>query len=362
MPSLYPNRKLKTTLGNIIFLVIYRYLGDQLTFLFYGVKFSWSFSLHHYIESILSVLIVLELTSLLSEVIKKRANWARNTTFHFLLKVVLSIPLCAMVSPVIAILSSVIRNDLQAIQGMELPFAMLNNWGLTIVILAYDLVVHLLSQWRRSILEVERFKKESIEFRFETLKNQVNPHFLFNSLNTLSSLMHLDIDAAEKYLRQLAKVYRYVLENKEIEVINLETELNILQSYIYLVQMRFKDKLNIKIDISDDLASFGIAPMTLQLLIENAIKHNEVSRKFPLIIDISSQDHDYLTVKNIIQLKTSKEYSTKVGLNNIIKRYQYLTDKPVTVDDSSGVFRVGIPLLAITEDRQTSLHYESTDN
>ncbi|GJM29526.1 MAG: hypothetical protein DHS20C17_21610 [Cyclobacteriaceae bacterium] len=354
------SKKVYRTLGNILFLVIYSYLADLLAYTFYQSKFIWSFSPRHYLETIVSVLLMIELFGLVGRFIDQRFTWAEKTGLRFILLSVLALLFSAIITPLVSILFSLFVDNTATI-GSEITFQITNNWGLCFIILAFDLIMSLFKKWRASILEVERFKKESIEFRFETLKNQVNPHFLFNSLNTLSSLMHIDLEAADKYLRQLAKVYRYILENRDKEVISLNTELSILQSYIYLVQMRFKDKLNICIDIEEDKKSSGIPPMTLQMLIENAIKHNEVSKKHPLNIDIFTKHGDYLVIRNKVKLKSSKEFSTKVGLDNIISRYRYLSDKEVIVDDSQHVFVVSLPLLAPEEIGDTALNHESTN-
>ncbi|MGI9545458.1 MAG: sensor histidine kinase [Cyclobacteriaceae bacterium] len=341
----FKHSKWYKTIGNITFLLLYKYVGDVLAYTFYNVDYAWSFSPRHYIESILSVLLILEICSVVGRYIDKKFYWAERAVWRSVFLLGFAVVGSMLVTPIVIFISSLIHSH-PGLSPLELPFTMLTNWGLTAVILAYDLITSLIKKWRQSILEVERFKKESIEFRFETLKNQVNPHFLFNSLNTLPSLMHIDIDAAEKFLRQLSKVYRYVLENRDREVISLKTELQILQSYIYLVEMRFKDKLKVNISVPDTAKGLGLPPMTLQMLIENAIKHNELSKQHPLTIDITSNGDGYLVVENAKQLKTSKEFSTKVGLSNIINRYKYLSDRKIEVEEGEHVFVVKVPLLS----------------
>lgn len=209
-----------------------------------------------------------------------------------------------------------------------------------------DLSVFLMHKWRFSLAELERFKKENAEFRFESLRSQVNPHFLFNSLNTLSSLVYESQEKAEQFIRELADVYRYILENRENELIYLDKELAVASSYIYLNRIRFGENLNVKIDIPDSAKHFLIAPMTLQLLIENSIKHNVISIKKPLILYIGQEDN-YLVVKNKLQRKENKEYSSAMGLKNIKSRYSFLTDKKVEINENDNEFIVKIPLIAI---------------
>jgi two-component system, LytTR family, sensor kinase len=208
-----------------------------------------------------------------------------------------------------------------------------------------DLGLFLLNKWRFSLAELERFKKENIEFHFEMLKNQVNPHFLFNSLNTLSSLIYSNQDTAARFVRQLARVYRYVLENRDKEVISLKEELNFLQSFIYLVHLRFSENLKVEINIPETMQEKLIAPMTLQMLIENAIKHNVVSQKKPLTIQIYADMFDHITVTNNLQKKEVREYSSNIGLKNISSRYGFITERKVIVEENPDYFKVRIPLL-----------------
>lgn len=211
------------------------------------------------------------------------------------------------------------------------------------------LSVHLLKKWRFSLAEIERFKKENAEFRFDMLKNQVNPHFLFNSLNTLSGLVYQDADQASEYTRQMAKVYRYLLDNREKETVLLSEELQFLESFKYLLELRFSNRLIFKMDITLDVNNFLIAPISLQLLVENAVKHNIFSQKRQLSIEIFNEGSNYLVVQNNLQLKETPENSTQIGLKNIKNRYAYLTDKPVIITQSEDYFTVKIPLIQTEE-------------
>lgn len=167
-------------------------------------------------------------------------------------------------------------------------------------------------------------QKENLQSQFDVLKQQVNPHFLFNSLNVLTSLIKLEPDLAEKFSEQLSKVYRYVLENKDNELVDLNTELNFLDAYIFLLNIRFVDKLNVNLNIPEKNRNDQIIPLAMQLLIENAIKHNVMSKSNPLVIDIFIDDNNYLNVINNLQERPSQIASTGVGLKNILNRYQLL--------------------------------------
>lgn len=190
-----------------------------------------------------------------------------------------------------------------------------------------------------------RLQKENLQSQFEMLKNQVNPHFLFNSLNVLISLIKLEPDTAEKFTEQLSKVYRYVLENKEKDLVNLETEIDFLKAYVFLLEIRFMDKLKISIDIKDDKLLLQIPPIALQLLIENAIKHNTFSKKSPLIIEIFIDEENYLYVCNNLQIRENRIESTGIGLKNIENRYKYLTDKKLSYGIFDEKYIAKIPLL-----------------
>jgi hypothetical protein len=216
---------------------------------------------------------------------------------------------------------------------------------LTLMVIMADMGMFMLKRWRDSVSELERFKKESIEFKFEMLKNQVNPHFLFNSLNTLSSLIFANQETAAQFVRQLAKVYRYVLENRERELITMAEEMTCLESYRYLVEMRFAPNLKFEIDVPAAYKEMRIVPMTLQMLIENAIKHNIVSKNKPLTVRITATPDKFIHIANNFQPKTTKEYSSGLGLKNIVSRYGFLTDRPLEVTETATEFKVKVPLI-----------------
>ena len=169
-----------------------------------------------------------------------------------------------------------------------------------------------------------RLQKENLQSQFEVLRQQVNPHFLFNSLNVLTSLIKLEPDLAEQFTEHLSKVYRYVLENKDNDLVSLQTELDFLDAYIFLLNIRFMDKIIVKVDISEQKRECQILPLALQLLIENAIKHNAMSKRNPLKIDIFINDENVLHVENNLHKRESHMASTGVGLRNITHRYHLL--------------------------------------
>lgn len=225
------------------------------------------------------------------------------------------------------------------------------NDGLTLmtVLAIFQLIINRKANIRVKDMEVEaqQLTKENALAQYEALKNQVSPHFLFNSLSILSSLVHIDAELSEKFIDRLSRAYRYILEQKDKDTIPLRTELDFISSYSFLLKIRFENKFDVKVTISDeDAEKYRVAPLTLQLLIENAVKHNRMSAKDPLLVTILIEE-DYLIVLNPIRNRNDNEKvsSTGIGLSNIINRYSLLTDKPVQVNSTHGTFLVKIPLL-----------------
>jgi len=191
-------------------------------------------------------------------------------------------------------------------------------------------------------LEAETLKKETSEAQYEALRKQINPHFLFNSFNVLSSIIETDEKLAVHFVEQLSKVYRYLLKTQDLKTVPLEEELDFIESYIFLLRIRFGDNLQFekKILASDN----NIPPSTLQLLIENAIKHNEVSKQNPLTIQLE-RSNGVLIVKNNKNPKQRKEPSEMVGLANIRKRYQLLGAVPPIIEDTDAQYLVKLSLI-----------------
>lgn len=190
-----------------------------------------------------------------------------------------------------------------------------------------------------------RLQKENLQSQFDVLKQQVNPHFLFNSLNVLISLIKLEPNLAETFTERLAKVYRYVLENRDENLVTVRTELEFLKAYVFLIDTRFQGKVLITIDINEEMENRLVLPLSLQLLIENAIKHNAFSTKSPLKIRLFIDEHDYLNVVNNLQIREKHIASTGVGLSNISSRYSLICDKAPVFEQTENEFIAKIPLL-----------------
>lgn len=203
---------------------------------------------------------------------------------------------------------------------------------------------YFIDRWKDSHVMAERLEKEKAHVQFDNLKNQLNPHFLFNALTSLNSLITENPALASEFLKHMSKVYRYVLQNKEKNFVNLETELDFIGNYVFLAETRFQHALKIIFNIPDSCKEKAIVPVTLQILIENALKHNIADVQRPLTIEIFTSG-EYLIVKSNLQLRNLVETSNKQGLENLRSLYRFLTDHPIEIENDGQYFSVKIPLL-----------------
>ncbi len=192
--------------------------------------------------------------------------------------------------------------------------------------------------------KAQQLEKEKTMVMYESLKQQLNPHFLFNSLTSLSGLIETDQEMAGAFLEQMSGIYRYILKHGDRETVLLKNEIEFVQFYINLQQTRFKNGLLVDINIPEEYLYAKIAPVTLQNMIENAIKHNVIDTAYPLVVHIFIED-DYIVVKNNLQKKNRVETSNKKGLEQFITLYRYLSDKPITIEETMTHFIIKIPLI-----------------
>ncbi|HLN53320.1 MAG TPA: histidine kinase [Lentimicrobium sp.] len=193
--------------------------------------------------------------------------------------------------------------------------------------------------------ENEKLKRENLLSQYESLKNQVSPHFLFNSLTTLKELIIQDTGNAQKYINHLSQVLRYTLRSNQSQVSSLKEEIEVADSYIFLLQTRFGDNLMIYKNIDETFNNHSIPPLAIQTLIENAIKHNEISKRHPLTIMIETKSNQTLRITNVIRERNSQEFSSGVGLSNLAKQYKFLAGKEIFISRKNDEFMVEIPLL-----------------
>ena len=214
----------------------------------------------------------------------------------------------------------------------------------TVCINAVFFTSYFIRQWKEYLIKSERLEKEKSQVQFDNLKNQLNPHFLFNALTSLNSLIFENQKLASEFLRQLSKVYRYVLQHSDKNFVPLKTELEFIRNYIQLAETRFMGALKINLDIAPSAEDQAIVPVTLQVLIENAIKHNIIDSDKPLTIDLVTVG-DYLVVTNNLQVRKTVESSNKQGLERLKSLYSFLTEKPVIIEPLTDRFSVKVPLI-----------------
>ena len=215
----------------------------------------------------------------------------------------------------------------------------------TIICLGF-MASHFLKRWQENSVRTAQLEKEKVQVQLDSLKNQISPHFLFNSLSSLDSLIDDNPVLARQFLQQLARVFRYVLQHKDKELVSLETELTFIKNYVSLLKTRFDGAFTVYYQVGDDALEQQIVPVTLQILIENAIKHNIISEARPLAITICDTNN-YLTLSNPIQRKRQVENSNGQGLENLKLLYSYLSPNPLLVSQENGTFRVQVPLLYV---------------
>ena len=218
----------------------------------------------------------------------------------------------------------------------------------TVIIISIYEGIYSFQLFQKSLIKNQELKKKHTQAQLDVLKNQVNPHFLFNSLNTLISVIPENTDTAIKFTEKLSSVYRYILEIRDKEIITLKEELECIESYRYLLSIRFGNQILFQFENMEELNGKHIVPLSIQMLVENAIKHNIVSKAHPLNITIKLEN-DNLFVCNNLQLKTKNVNSTGVGIKNIEQRYALLANKTISIKQTELQFCVELPILSLKE-------------
>lgn len=212
------------------------------------------------------------------------------------------------------------------------------------LLLTIEVSTQFFLNWKKSLLEVEVYKQKHIQATLDNLQSQINPHFLFNNLSVLSSLVYENQDKAVAFIHKLAEVYRYVLDKKNEELVTVQQELAFVEVYLDLIQIRFEHKFTFQIQVAEDIRRTYMPPMCIQMLVENVIQHNEISTRLPMQLQIHVRN-GYLHIQNPIQLRKQHESGSKTGLENIKSRYAYFTDLPVNIINGPDYFIVQLPIL-----------------
>ena len=267
---------------------------------------------------------------------------------HFALSLVVVAVIASLISIALASLYQLEKDAFWLALTLSLGF----SFRINLFLHCLNAIVFYMNKYKMVQVEAEQLKKQSIEARFDALRSQINPHFLFNSLNVLSSLVYRDPDTSARFIEQLSNVYRYLLYNQDQKLIPLREELEFINSYYYLLKMRFQENINIAHEIPETKKDYYIAPATLQLLIENAIKHNVVSKKNPLEIKIyienGKPEINKIVVENNLQPKPVQETSSKLGLKNIKSRYTFLAGREGVEVITQPNFVVKVPLIKLS--------------
>lgn len=282
---------------------------------------------------------------------EQKFPYRQNVVKRMLLQVVACVVLLSPVLIVVNVLSDILFPplDFMTPQFKAVAFVL---FVLVVTLINFSFYgAYFFNQWRFAIEEKARLSVQAAETErektlmlYQHLRNQVNPHFLFNTLTSLDGLILSDPSLASKFVRHLAKVYRYVLEQPEGEVVSVEQEFAFINHYISMLKMKYKDALDISVNLPQSVLDKGIGMVTSQMLIDNAIKHNVVHINAPLSIQIDV-DGPYLVFTNNKQIKKQIEVSTKQGLKHLQQFYSYLSPVPVEVLDTASHFQVKLPLL-----------------
>ncbi len=337
---------IKTILRHLRDLLLVTLMGIAISFLFampvhdFGAFFRWSIVFSFFIGGGL-----MKGNELVGWLVSKRVVFekepGRALRINLLAMLAFTITYIVIFNYIFFIL--VFGNPISYLFGKGGILTMFIMFAITAIIVATIYSIQFFKSWREVAINEERLKREAISLQYKALKNQVNPHFLFNSLNALTSLVYQDQDTAVKFIKQLSDVYRYVLEQKDNELVEIAEEINFVKKYVYLQKIRFGENLKIEIDVPAKTNNV-VAPLSLQMLVENAIKHNTTSSEKPLTIQVL-RENGYIIVKNNLQRKSVVKDSGGIGLDNIRARYQHLTDLEFLVEETANEFIVKIPVI-----------------
>lgn len=283
--------------------------------------------------------------------LNKKVPWTENVLKRLLLEIATTFPVALLLGYIFGNIAFYV-NPYHSSEYKDFIFSFLViSAVMNFVLVAISDWFYFFNRWKDSLIENEKaitknavLEKENVESQYEVLKNQINPHFLFNSLNVLSSLVHTNPNKAEDFIDAFAELYRYILDQNEKDLVTVSEELKISKSYIFLQKIRFEDGMVCNFGIeTKEIKEYRIFPLALQTLLENAIKHNTISKQSPLIIDVTIVG-EQLVVSNNLQLRENIKASTGIGIPNLIKRYKHYGLVP-TFEKTSTHYNCYIPLL-----------------
>lgn len=313
-------------------------------FLFKGQEYTWRVFWYIALNSVLVGGAFMLAMGIMIAVLDKKLPWLQNPLKRLIVQFFTTITYSFIIIAITIALTGLCMNQ-QLTSGFFLESGSLMVKVVFIFVFLGSLLSNTIlffKNWKEAAVQQEKLKREQLALQYETLKSQVNPHFLFNNLNALTSLISINPDKAIDFVKKLSEVYRYVLDQKDSELVDLDTELKFVESYIFLQKIRFGSNLDVQMDIRN--RNFKVVPLSVQMLVENAIKHNEISDRNPLFIRIFTDENQYLTIENKLQKKSGSE-GNGTGIDNIKSRYQFFTDRELLLAISKEYFRICIPLL-----------------
>ncbi len=326
-------------------LAAYTYLNTEFcrVYDYFNIRIEWYYAL---ITITAICFFILECNRLLEPLVRKRISHEKFKT---------RFPIVFFLTG--TVMASIIALAIVWVIGMLIhPFSLEENytpiklnlvfaWLVNLLYHLINTIIFYFKEYSSSRLEAEELKKLNAQAELQLVKSQINPHFLFNNLNVLSALVMQNNTEANRFIEEFSKVYRYILTNHAKELVALKTELHFINPYIFLLEKRFGSGIKIDVEVPEKYNDYLVVPAVLQMLIENAIKHNIVSKIKPLQITLHANGNDTLTVSNNLQLKQSVENSTEIGLQNIVKRYKLVSNKKVFISKTEQHFSVELPLI-----------------
>lgn len=293
---------------------------------------------------IMATVVILEGNLRIDNWLNQHYSWVNFPKKRFISQFVISLTYTVFLLYLLMFTIHVLKSGKYELFNHKMGQVLIPATFVTIAAIAMDICYQFFKVWKQSLIEVEKYKTESANAQLQNLKNQLNPHFLFNNLSVLSSLIYQNQDKAVDFINELSKVYRYVLENKNAELVSLQEELSFLEHYIYLLKIRFGENIIFDIRVNEIENRF-IPPMCLQMLVENTIQHNETSRANPLKVAIFTENK-HLIVSNPTQPRSDKSESSQTGLKNMKFRYQFFTDEQIEIIHNENFFTVTLPLIS----------------
>lgn len=337
----------------ILLLALYTFLNTVLceVYYYFRIEIEWYYAL-------LTILTVTFLTWEGNRLIKpwfREKLLGRKGKFHFLGFFFLAGNIVALLASVMAvfIFGNLIHDNTWEENLNPLKLNIIYGSLINLFLHLLNAILFFFREYKRQWQETEELRQRSAQANIQLIKSQINPHFLFNNLNVLSGMLIRDNPEANRFIEEFSKVYRYILSNQDKELVELRSELEFIQPYIFLMQKRFDKGLRVTLDIPPGYESWYVVPAALQMLIENAIKHNVVSKSRPLDIQIHANGNQTLVVKNTLQPRLAAEPSTRIGLENIRKRYELISGRTVSIKQTGDSFEVAIPLLQLNHNHET---------